>query len=151
MKKFVPAETKDPKWQSLTSSTKFKEFLSKIPTQPIVGPLSSLKQLAVGVIMWTDGWDTSTGCKSNRSPMHTGTITLLFVDVASQDIVGIVTYPNMGGPGKIDHGPVFRRFQEDIVEYENENTNRVFSSRYHSCKVQCYAKLLFIVQDQPVK
>jgi hypothetical protein len=52
--------------------------------------------------------------------MHTGTVTLLIVDVESQEIVGISTYPNMGGPGKIDHGTVFRRFQEDLTSFESE-------------------------------
>jgi hypothetical protein len=47
-------------------------------------------------------------------------VTLLIVDVESQEIVGISTYPNMGGPGKIDHGTVFRRFQEDLTSFESE-------------------------------
>ena len=72
-------------------------------------------QLAVGLLVWTDGWDTSTGCKSNRSPiMHTGTVTLLFVDIKTKLVVGVAAYPNMGGPGKIDHGPVFQQFKDDI-------------------------------------
>jgi hypothetical protein len=42
--------------------------------------------------------------------MYTGTVTLIIVNVQSQVLVGVTTYPNMGGPGKIDHGPVFHRF-----------------------------------------
>ena len=81
--------------------------------------------------------------------MHTGTITLLFVEADSEDLVGFVTYPNMGGPGKIDHGSVFRRFQEDIEAFESNDNNRIFASRHHGCQVKCYTQLLFIVQDQP--
>ena len=47
--------------------------------------------------------------------MHTGTVTLLLVDVETGLVVGVSTYPNMGGPGKIDHEPVFRRLLEDLL------------------------------------
>ena len=75
MKTFDPVETNDPKWRSIASSDIFCSFLSNIeePQRQAIVPLT---QLAVGIILWTDGWDTSTGCKSNRSSMHTGTITL---------------------------------------------------------------------------
>jgi hypothetical protein len=93
MKTFWPEETKDPKWKSLASSKKFKAFLHKIVNKgPRPRPQTELRQLAVGLLIWTDGWDTSSGCKSNRSSMHTGTITLLFVDVESKEVVGIATY-----------------------------------------------------------
>jgi hypothetical protein len=147
MKTFNAEETKDPKWQSLASCDKFRSFLSSIP-QPHE-PLGLL-QIAVGIIIWTDGWDTCTGMKSNRSPMHTGSVTLLFVNVGTGMVIGIATYPNMGGPGKIDHGSVFRRFQEDLAEFEScDNTNRVFPSRHHSCDVEVHTQMLFVVQDQP--
>jgi hypothetical protein len=81
--------------------------------------------------------------------MHTGTITLLFVDVDSKEVVGIATYPNMGGPGKSDDGPVFRHFQEDITAFEGEGSDRIFSSRHFSGRVEVHTKILFVVQDQP--
>jgi hypothetical protein len=59
MKTFEPQETKDPKWKSLASSQKFQAFLGRIG-QSTDADLS-LQQIAVGVIVWTDGWDTSTG------------------------------------------------------------------------------------------
>jgi hypothetical protein len=148
MKRFEPAETKDPKWKSLVSSKKFQAFLRNIPSNGSVS-LTVVRQLAIGLLIWTDGWDTSTGCKSNRSPMHTGTVTLLIVDVESQEIVGISTYPNMGGPGKIDHGTVFRRFQEDLTSFESESSDRIFASRHHASDVRVYTQVMFIVQDQP--
>ena len=148
MKKFGPSDHQDQKWRSLASSKKFKTFLrdieEKTPTEP-----SLLRQLAVGVLLWTDGWDPSTGCKSNRSPMHTGTITLVIVDMESQQVVGVVTYPNMGGPGKIDHGPVFRRLLEDIAAFEKDGSDRVFSSCHYGSDVEVHARIMFVVQDQP--
>jgi hypothetical protein len=45
---------------------------------------------------------------------------LLIVEVETHAIVGIVTYPNMGGPGKIDHEPVFLHFQQDITDFQKE-------------------------------
>ncbi len=148
MNSFSSLETNDPKWQSLSSSQNFFAFLDKIALTN-VGRLSTIRQIAVGVIVWTDGWDTSTGCKSNRSPMHTGTITLLIVDVESGQVVGIVTYPNMGGPGKIDHGTVFRRFQEDIAAYERNGNDRIFCCRHYGCEVEVHTHIMFVVQDQP--
>jgi hypothetical protein len=147
MKKFESQDTKDPKWKSLASSKKFKAFLQRIPQS--TGGNLSIQQIAVGVIVWTDGWDTSTGTKSNRSPMHTGTVTLVFVNVESGEVVGIATYPNMGGPGKIDHGSVFRRFQEDMASFEKEGSDRVFQSVHFDGDVEMHTQILFVVQDQP--
>jgi hypothetical protein len=110
---------------------------------------SSSPQLAVGLLVWTDGWNTSNGCKFNRSHMHTGTVTLFIVEVWSGDIVGIATYPNMGGPGKINHGPAFCRFQEDMADFEKEDSDRVLPSHHHSCNIKVYTKVMFVVQDQP--
>ena len=93
-------------------------------------------------------WDTSTGTKSNRSPMHTGTVTLLFVDVESGEVAGMATYPNMGGPGKIDHGSVFHRFQEDMASFESGSC-RVFQSVHFDGDVEVHSQILFVVQDQP--
>jgi hypothetical protein len=147
MKKFDPRETKDPKWKSLASSKKFMAFLQRIAES--TGGNLSIQQIAVGVIVWTDGWDTSTGTKSNRSPMHTGTITLVFVDVKSLEVVGIANYPNMGGPGKIDHGTVFRRFQEDVADFDKAESDRVFQSVHFAGNVELHTEILFVVQDQP--
>jgi hypothetical protein len=148
MNTFDPADVNDPKWKSLVSSQKFQRFLASIPDVQPPGAVP-IKQLAVGIIIWTDGWDTSTGTKSNRSPMHSGTITLLFVEVESQTVVGCVTYPNMGGFGKNDHEPVFQRLHEDILAFERDATHRVLPSRHYECPVECHTHILFIVQDQP--
>jgi hypothetical protein len=83
MKQFKPSETKDPKRQSQASSHKFTTFLQD-PHAKDNNRNTSLCQLAVGLLVWTDGWVTSTGCKSNRSPMHTGTVTLLIVQVETR-------------------------------------------------------------------
>jgi hypothetical protein len=147
LKNFSVSETKDPKWQSLASCEKFVAFLNSIPvTMSNTSPI----QMAVGTIVWTDGWDTSTGCKSNRSPMHTGTVTLVFVTVSTGMVLGIATYPNMGGPGKIDHGPVFYRFQQDMAAFESSDLkDRVFACRHLSRDVVIHTQILFVVQDQP--
>jgi hypothetical protein len=130
------------------SCKKFKWFLQGISRKGQHAK-SAFLQLAVGLLVWTDRWDTWTGCKSNRSPMHTGTITLFIVEVWLGNIVGIASYPNMGEPGKIDHGPAFRRFQEDMADFEKEDSKRVLPSRHHSCDVEFHTKVMFIVQDQP--
>ena len=148
MEQFEPAATLDTKWQSLASSDKFLEFLANVAEKGQALPLGPRK-LAVGLLLWTDGWDTSTGCKSNRSPMHTGTITLLIVDVESQLVVGVSTHPNMGGPGKIDHEPVYQRLQEDVAAFESDECDRVFSSRHFLANVEVYTQIIFVVQDQP--
>ena len=148
MNTFDPALIKDPKWKSIATCHKFQHFIANIQNVETPGTVP-FRLLAVGIIIWTDGWDTSTGCKSNRSPMYTGTITLLFVDVDSGEVVGCVTYPNIGGSGKINHAPVFQRLQQDILAFESEGANRLVASRHYGCQVKCYTKLLFIVQDQP--
>ena len=128
MKIFDAEETKDPKWKSLACCQKFRQFLQCL--SELNGTDLFIRRLAVGVIVWTDGWDTSTGTKSNRSPMHTGTTTLVFVDASTGDVVGIAAYPIMGGPGKKDHATVFRRLQEDMARHESAGGDRRFES-YH--------------------
>jgi hypothetical protein len=81
--------------------------------------------------------------------MHTGTASLLFVHIETRLVVGMATYPNMGGPGKIDHGPVFQQFKNGILQFENDDDNIVFPSRYFSCDVEIHTKIMFIIQDQP--
>lgn len=148
MNSFEDQSSRDPKWQSLAMSDKFQSFMRRIP--PLSGTDTLLvQQVAVGIIVWTDGWDTSTGTKSNRSPMHTGTVSLLFVDVMLGEVVGIATYPNMGGPGKADHGTVFHRFEQDLVDFEAEGSDRVFQSCHFEKDVEIHTQVLFIVQDQP--
>ena len=149
MEKFDAAATKDPKWKSLASSKKFQGFLQDLTDKGVSDPSSGLRQLAVGLLIWTDGWDPSTGCKSNRSPMHTGTISLLIVDVATEAVVGVCTYPNMGGPGKINHEPAFCRLKEDIAAFESDGSDRRFSSRLYSSLVEVHTRIMFVVQDQP--
>ncbi len=147
---FDTTDSIDPKWHSLASSNKFHSFLCNIIGKRSDLPNeSAVRPMAVGLIIWTDGWDPSTGCKSNRTPMHTGTISLLIVDVNSKHVVGVCTYPNMGGPGKIDHEPVFRRLKEDVVAFEENDGNRKFASRHHLCDVEVYLQVMFVVQDQP--
>jgi hypothetical protein len=81
--------------------------------------------------------------------LHTETVTLLFVDIESKLVVGLSPFPNMGGPGKIDHGPVFQQFKEDLYQFEKDDDNRVFSSRHFSANVEIHTVIMFIIQDQP--
>jgi hypothetical protein len=143
MKTFDPKETKDQKWVSLVSCEKFQSFLQKIPLTA-----AGIRKIAVGIILWTDGWDPSTSTKSNRTPMHTGTITLVFVDVETGIVVGVATFPNMGGPGKINHEPAFQLFKDDLIEFESEGSDRVFPSRHFSGDVEIFTSMLFVIQDQ---
>jgi hypothetical protein len=96
-----------------------------------------------------DGIPQLPGCKSNCSPMHTVTVTLLFVDIKTRLVDGIAAYPNMGGSGKIDHGPVFQIFKDGILQFENDDDNSVFPSRHFSSCVEIQTKIMFIIQDQP--
>ena len=86
MKTFDAADIQDPKWKSIATCDIFLEFITNIP--PVTdNRVTPLIQLAIALILWTDGWDTSTGCESNRSPMHAGTVTMLIVDVEAELVV----------------------------------------------------------------
>ena len=155
MTTFDPKQSKDKKWKSIVACAKFQTFLQGIPplgdrtnhSTPSQAR-TALAQLAVGIILWTDGWDPATSTKSNRNNMHTGTITMVFVDVITGKVIGTTTYPNMGGPGKLDHEPVFQKFKNDLVEFESATSDRVFSSQHHGGEVEVHTQLLFILQDQ---
>jgi hypothetical protein len=97
METFDESSLMETKFKSIILCHKFQRFLSDIKISSLTGTHT---QLAVGLLLWTDGWDPSTSSKSNRAPMHTGTVSLILVNVAYHDLVGVATYPNMGGPGK---------------------------------------------------
>jgi hypothetical protein len=84
MESFPELCSKDTKSKSIILSDKFQFFLSTIKRS---SSSTAFTQLAVGLLLWTDGWDPSTSSKSNRSPIHTGTKTLIIVNVQSQALV----------------------------------------------------------------
>jgi hypothetical protein len=67
MESFPESCSKDTKYESIILSDKFQFFLSTIKRS---SSSSAFTQLAVGLLLWTDGWDPSTSSKSNRSPME---------------------------------------------------------------------------------
>jgi hypothetical protein len=73
---------------------------------------------------------------------------MIFFDIDTGKVIGTVTYPVMGGPGKIDHEPVFQRFKNDLIDFESATSDRVFASKHHGCSVEVHIQLMFILQDQ---
>jgi hypothetical protein len=65
--------------------------------------------LVVLFMMWFDGWDPNGSSKGNRSPVWSGSITLVFVNLQGK-VVSAATYPFAAGPGKADMMSFLKRF-----------------------------------------
>jgi hypothetical protein len=107
-------------------------------------------------LYWFDGWDPNGSSKGNRSPIWSGSVTMVFVDIAG--IVGFVTtYSIAAGPGKADHEVIFRHINNDLhslqvsVDNGESGRSRWFFSRRDNKMALVYGELFCIWQDQPAR
>jgi hypothetical protein len=80
---------------------------------------------------------------SQSSCIPTGYVTLVIVDVASRVLVGVATYPNMGGPGKINHGPRNKSFFDNFCQINKEESNCLVDSLHHASQVEVTRKYVY--------
>ena len=131
-----------------------KEQLA-IEEAAVDAPITSYISLVVLFLMWFDGWDPNSSSKSNRSPVWSGSLTLVFVNLQG-GVVSVSTYPFAAGPGKGDHEVIYQQIVLDVramqAPLDNEaHHSRWFYSRMASQMALVCGELFCIWQDQPAR
>ena len=103
--------------------------------------------VSIGLIFWLDGWDPSASSKSNRSPVHTVTATLLCVDNTTGMVFNSRTFPIACGPGKEDHNVVFQALQQSLSNLSSGND--IVWSHHHGRWTSLRVRVLAFLMDQP--
>jgi hypothetical protein len=119
----------------------------------IDGTNTSYVPLVVMLMMWFDGWDPNGSSKGNRSPVWSGSLTLVFVDLQGR-VVSVATYPFAAGPGKADHEVIFEQILLDVRSLQAPLEDFVTSRRWYYSRAACrmalvYGVIFCIWEDQP--
>ncbi len=110
----------------------------------------------VFLLYWFDGWDPNGSSKGNRSPIWSGTITIVCVDMEGL-VVLVATHSTAAGPGKADHDVIFRHIHNDLhslqasLDNSEHGSSRWFYSRRDEKMSLVYGELFCIWQDQPAR
>ncbi len=92
--------------------------------------------------MWFDGWDPNGSSKGNRSPVWSGSLTLVFVDLQGR-VVSVATYPFAAGPGKADHEVIFEQILLDVRSLQAPLEDFVTSRRWYYSRAACQMALVY--------
>ncbi len=107
-------------------------------------------------MMWFDGWDPNGSSKGNRSPVWSGSLTLVFINLQGR-VVSVATYPFAAGPGKADHEVIFEQILVDVralqapLIADHVNARRWYYSRSAAQMALVCGDLFCIWQDQPAR
>jgi hypothetical protein len=149
----------NPKFERLVNSPHGQELLIRAKDKLledatlIACPVNGYLRYVVLLFMWFDGWDPNGSSKGNRSPVWSGTLTMVFANM-NGDIVAVATYPFAVGPGKVDHNIIFQHILDDVRALqaplpENGTSCRWYRSRAAQQMVLVYGEVFCIWQDQP--
>jgi hypothetical protein len=124
-------------------------------TKMINDTRASYVPMVVLLMMWFDGWDPNGSSKGNRSPVWSGSLTLVFVDLQRR-VVAVATYPFAAGPGKADHDVIFDKILVDVRALQTPivdsvNARRWYYSRAANTMALVYGEIFCIWQDQPAR
>jgi hypothetical protein len=105
--------------------------------------------------MWFDGWDPNGSSKGNRSPVWSGSITMVIVNMQGR-VVSVATYPFAAGPGKADHDVIFEQILLDVRALQAPLDDDVLGCRWYYSRLMAglvlvYGELFCIWQDQPAR
>ena len=103
--------------------------------------------VSLGLIFWLDGWDPSASSKNNRSPVHTASVTILFIDNSTRIPFNALTFPIACGPGKADHNTIFVALKKSLNLLTAGND--VVWSHHHGRWTTLRAHLIAFLMDQP--
>jgi hypothetical protein len=106
-------------------------------------------------LMWFDGWDPNGSSKGNRSPVWSGSVTLVFINLHGL-VMSVDTCPLAAGPGKASHDVMFDQIRLDVRAlqaplHDNADSQRWHCSRSASQMALVYGALFCIWQDQPAR
>jgi hypothetical protein len=114
-----------------------------------VPPTRNLRKLCCSLIFWFDGWDPNSSlCKANKTPIWSGTVTLIFSELDGA-VLYVTTRLIANGPGKGDHTEVVQCIHDDLKMLQETCRDRSYWVREYADYALVYPCVHFIVCDQP--
>ena len=148
------------KFERLVNSQHGQELFTRARDKLIAeGPtiecmVNDYSPYVVLLLMWFDGWDPNGSSKGNRSPVWSGTLTMVMVDMPGR-VIAVASYPFAAGPGKADHDIVFRKVLGDVQALQaplgDATSRRWYYRRAAQHMALVYAELFCIWEDQPAR
>jgi hypothetical protein len=114
-----------------------------------VMPSNLVKKYVCFLTFWFDGWDPNSSlCKANKTPIWTGTVTLIFASLQGQ-VVFVTTRIIASGPGKADHTEVVQAIVDDVVSLQSQCNITKFWTRVDTAYAKVYPVATLVTCDQP--
>ena len=137
------------KYQRLVNSPCGQNCLTEANAILGAPTVSHLHKMICYLTFWFDGWDpNSSMTKANKSPIWSGTVTLIFVTTEGQ-VKFATTRLAANGPGKADHTEVIQCILDDILSMQNSTLLRQFWVRRLLAHALIYPIVLLATCDQP--
>ena len=137
------------KYQRLLREDRGTQCLAEASFALDVPPTRNLRKLCCSLIFWFDGWDPNSSlCKANKTPIWSGTATLIFSELDGA-VLYVTTRLIANGPGKGDHTEVVQCIHDDLKMLQETCRDRSYWVREYADYALVYPCVHFIVCDQP--
>jgi hypothetical protein len=137
------------KYQRLVGSPKGRSCLWSAQKAFEAGPLTVLMRYVCFLMFWFDGWDPNSSlCKANKTPIWTGTVTLIFATLEGL-VVFVTTRIITSGPGKADHTEVIQEIVDNVASLQELCNSHKFWTRANTAYALVYPVVLLVTCDQP--
>jgi hypothetical protein len=137
------------KYQRLVNSPKGQNCLAKARAAFRLLHSCPVTPMACLITYWFDGWDPNSSlCKANKTPIWSGTATLIFTSLAGK-VTYVTTRLIANGPGKADHTEVIHNILNNLVRLQLDYSSHQFWVREHQGFAMVYPTVLLVTCDQP--
>ena len=137
------------KYQRLVDSPRGCSCLKTAHDAFQVMPSNVVKKYVCILTFWFDGWDPNSSlCKANKTPIWTGTVTLIFASLQGK-VVFVTTRIIASGPGKADHTEVVQAILDDVLCLQSQCNTTKFWTRVDTAYAKVYPMPLHVTCDQP--
>jgi hypothetical protein len=137
------------KYQRLMNSAEGRNCLMSAKGAFAMAQPNGLQQIVCCLTFWFDGWDPNSSLtKANKSPIWSGTVTLIFATLEGS-VRFVTTRLVASGPGKADHTEVIQSLYDSTRALQTQCCSHKFWKRESSIYVLVYPSVLLITCDQP--
>jgi hypothetical protein len=137
------------KYQRLMDSVQGRRCICDAQSHFVGEPVSQIPQLVCCLTFWFDGWDpNSSMTKANKTPIWSGTVTLIFATLQGK-VIFAITQLVASGPGKADHTEVVQCLLDSIVSMKKLSLTRSFWVRLLEARALVFPSVVVITCDQP--
>jgi hypothetical protein len=137
------------KYQRLLMSSRGTLCLAEASFALDLPPTRHILKLCCCLTFWFDGWDpNSSMCKANKTPIWSGTVTLIFSELDGA-VLFVTTRLIANGPGKGDHTEVIQCILDDLKSIQGKCLDRTFWVRDQNEYALVYPTILLVICDQP--